>query len=111
MKKAQREIYLILARESLPEPFDGELGLCNLCQWAEWTGSCCGDDGDLICHHPLWEISEYSDDVWQGGDCWAFRPEYNLEDTADMVGMFLQGYYPDMSECRAKKAFREAVNG
>lgn len=108
MKKAQREIYLILANETLPKPFDGELGLCNLCQFAEWSGYFCGDS-DLTCHHPIWCISENAWDIWQGCDCWAFRPQYNLEDTVDMVGVFLQGHYPDMSKCKTKKAFKEAV--
>ncbi len=108
MKKAQREIYLVLATEPLPRPFYSGLGLCNLCQFAEWSG-CWRKDSDLTCHHPIWAVQENADEVWAGSDCWGFRPEYSLEDTVDKIGVCLQGHYPDMSKCKIKKAYKERI--
>jgi len=93
MKKEQRAIYKTL----IDLPRDG-YGLCNICRYAEWSGSC--DCADLDCHCGIESVEEYADDVWQGDDCWAFRPAYTLEDTVDMVGIFLQGEIADMSNCK-----------
>ena len=106
MKKAQRDIYLQLANIELPEPFDGVLGLCNFCQYAEWLGYYC-EDAELDCHHPLEVIRDYSDGIWEGDDCWGFRPEYSLEDITYMIGIYLRGKYPDMSQCKRKKAYHD----
>jgi len=105
MKKKQRAIYWEVAKEELPMPYNGILGLCNLCQWAEFSGDCY--EGDLDCKHPIWQISDNYIDTWSGDDCWGFRPKYKLEDTVDMIGVFLQGKMPDMSRCRCKKAYKE----
>lgn len=95
MKKVEREIFLTLI--SLPK--EG-YGLCNICRYAEWSGySCC--DCDLDCHCGIEHVEEDAGDIWQGDDCWAFRPKWSLEDTVDMVGIYLQGETPDMSKCHA----------
>ena len=92
MNKAQRDIY----RELIALP-PGGYGLCNVCRFAEWKGDC--ECADLTCHCGIEKVEEQAEDIWQGGDCWAFRPAWSLEDTADLVGIFLQGAVPDMSRC------------
>ena len=94
MKAEQRVIY----RTLIDLPGDG-YGLCTICRYAEWTGYYC-DEGDLECHCGIFDIEENADDAWQGRDCWAFRPRWLLEDIVDMVGIFLQGETPDMSNCK-----------
>lgn len=94
MKKAEREPYLLLTRIELPSPFNGNMGLCHFCGYAEWSGSC--DESDLECHHPLWQVPEQADGAWDGTDCWGFRPCYSREDCVDMVGIHLQGLVPDL---------------
>ena len=93
MKKEQRSIYKTLI--DLP---DEGYGLCNICRYALWEGDC--DSADLECHCGIEGVEEDADDVWQGSDCWAFRPRYLLDDTVDMVGILLQGDIPDMANCK-----------
>ena len=93
MKKCQRDIY----QKLIDLPSDG-FGLCNICRYAVWNGDC--EDADLECHCGIWEVEESADDVWQGNDCWVFRPRWLLEDIADMVGIFLRKEHPDMSNCK-----------
>ena len=97
MKKDKRNIYLQLA--NLPTP---PIGLCNMCQYAEFDCVC---GGALECYHYSFAISERCDDAWAGGDCWGFRPKYSFEDTVDMVGLILQGKRADMSKCKCKMAY------
>lgn len=78
-------------------------GLCCWCRYALWSGSC--DDAELECEHPLPVISDcdcHSWDVWQGGDCWGFRPRYKYNDIVDAMGLVIQGEYPDMGKCTTK---------
>lgn len=92
MKKGQRQPYLELANIV-------DLGLCNFCKYAEWSGgSCC--ESDLDCHHSLadmWRFPE-PDDVWQGGDCWGFRPGRSLQQVGVVVGIMLEGNIPHKSK-------------
>lgn len=58
----------------------GNLGLCNFCKFAEWSGfSVC--EMDLDCTHKLADRYGFPDcyDVWEGSDCWAFRPNIDLQ--------------------------------
>jgi len=98
MKKEQRQPYLILTEVELPPPFNGTLGLCHFCKYAQWSGSSCCEDGDLECTCGIWKIEDGCWDIWAGGDCWVFRPLYAHEDCVDMVGIWLQGQWPDMTD-------------
>ena len=92
MKYEKRAIYKTL----IEIPKDG-YGLCNICKYGLFSGDC--EDGDIDCHCGIESVEENADDVWQGNDCFAFRPRYSLDDITDMVGIFLQGGIPDMSKC------------
>jgi len=104
MDKKQREIYKQLIE--LPQE---QYGLCGICRFAVWSGCC--EDVDLDCHCGIESVEEEAGNVWGGDDCWAFRPKYGLEDTADMVGILLQGEVPDMSNCKAHipKRFQDTL--
>lgn len=101
MKKAQREPFRALTTVHLPREgrdWGGVWALCNMCKYASWHGSSC--DADLDCQHPLLytELMRYGDiteQAWSGdgGDCPGFRPKYDVETAADMVGVMLQGEY------------------
>lgn len=70
MKKEQRQIY----RQLVDLAHSRWSGLCNICRYAEFSGSC--EDGDLECHCGIYKIEdERYDDAWSGSDCWAFRPQ------------------------------------
>ena len=86
----KRKIYRDLIKES-----DG-WGLCNFCRYAEWCGSCC--DADLDCIHPLSDKSPDCWDVWQGDDCWRFRPRCSFQEIGVMVGIRLEGNNPHHSK-------------
>ena len=94
MSKIDRQPYLILS--DIRTEY-GNMILCHWCQFQEWTGcSCC--DSELECQHPLEAINgDNSLNAWQGQDCWGFRPCYAQEDCVDIVGMLMQGIYPDWS--------------
>jgi hypothetical protein len=68
-------------------------GLCNFCKFAEWDGGdCCSMD--LTCTHPLPIINGYINeehpyDVWQGADCWGFRPNITLQQLGIIVSITL----------------------
>ena len=49
----------------------------------------------MECKHPLEVVSEKSEDVSEGRDCWGFRPNVAPEDAADIVGIWLRGQQPD----------------
>ena len=98
MKRVEREAYLLLTRISLPKPFDGYIGLCNLCWYADFSGDSPCEESSLDCKHPIEKIAENAYDVWGGDDCWAFRPKWPREDCVDLVGIFLQGKWPDLQE-------------
>lgn len=121
MNKEQRVPYLALTEITLPSPrfFEQEgeeswgkwnIGLCFLCRYAEWQGRSLCDDGNYCeCHCGIESLEEDSYDRAWGGDCWAFRPEYTLEDCVDAVGLLLNGWYPDWGSCRrAYKKRRKA---
>ena len=88
MKREQRQPYL-----DLINMMPGGYGLCHFCRYAEWSGcSCC--DADLDCKHGLagdWKFPE-PDNVWQGGDCWGFRPSETLQEIGVAVSIMLAGY-------------------
>ena len=100
MKKEQREAYLLLTQIKLPKPFDGFLGLCNLCKHAIFWGSDCDGTSDLECDFPVDTIYKNCHDVWGGGDCRAFRPKWPREDCVDLVGILLQGKWVDYNALR-----------
>ena len=93
---AKREVYYVLSQVALPteDPSrfpDCEASLCYFCKFARWSGSC--EDPELECEHPLlrpWDCWE-PDEVWQGSDCWGFRPDVSIELAAEWVGQRLQG--------------------
>ncbi len=90
MKKDKREPYRALGKvytQTMAWP-----SLCHFCRYSRWEGDCYV--ADLYCDHPLnqFEIWE-PDDVWQGSDCWAFRPNVDIDEAADMVGIWLNGQY------------------
>ena len=91
MQKAKRQAWLILNQV----PFPGTPCLCSWCKFSRWSGDC--EDGYMECEHPLDVISENSEDVSEGRDCWGFRPNVAPEDAADIVGMWLRGEHPDWS--------------
>lgn len=70
-------------------------GLCNFCKFAEFDGnSCC--DSDLECTHPLDsvngnDIGKEPYDVWEGADCWAFRPNVSLQELGEIVSITITG--------------------
>ena len=87
MKKEKRQDYRNLISAS-----DVGFGLCNFCKFAEWEGgSCC--DSDIKCTHQLQIINEVAGDVWEGSDCWAYRPDRTFSEIAEVVGIYLQGCY------------------
>ncbi len=96
MKKVQRQIYL-----DLIGMISMGYGLCNFCKFAEWEdigGSCC--EADLDCTHPLIKLEKYGfpepSDVWQGSDCWCFRPNISLQQLGvivDITSQHLNAHY------------------
>ena len=84
MKKAQREIYLILSNEV-------GLQICGFCKYSCYTGSPC-EDGYCECEHPLHDRVGFSwndEEPEPGQDCWGFRSMHTVEDAADIVGIVL----------------------
>lgn len=112
MKFKDREPYYILTEIPIPpNRFElsenpkmvgtWTLSLCHFCRYAEWTGwSWCDDSAELICNCGIYDIEENCYDHWEGGDCWAFRPEYIHEDCVDAVGLLIDGWIPDWSTLR-----------
>lgn len=90
MKKHQREIYLVLAEEV-------NCGIAPFCKYSSCEGSgsiCDGGECYHVCEHPLSVINEQEGDHGipceePGVDCWGFRPDYSLQDIADIVGIIL----------------------
>lgn len=76
-KKLDRGSWLVL----------GELGyyLCDFCKFSK--GTC----ESPRCTHPLGEKTWMGEEVLVGGDCWGFRPAYDAETAADIVGLWLTG--------------------
>jgi hypothetical protein len=116
MKRGQREIYLEILQTPVPLPVEDVskymwtlagnretwLALCHVCKYARWEGFDCSE-AILYCEHGLNEKYELwePDDVWaESTDCWGFSPAYCIEDVADMVGLHLQGIWPDMQHCK-----------
>lgn len=92
MNKEKREPYRALTTVMLPE--FSTASLCAFCRYAEWIGSC--EEADLDCKHPLGWLERWEPfDVWEGhgSDCWAFRPEVDIDEAADMVGIWLNGQF------------------
>lgn len=87
MKGVQRNALSNLLHEA-------DLGLCHFCKYAEWSGgSPCSGDCDLECCHKIDKIADNSWNVWQGDDCWAFRPSMANDVITDIVGILL--HYPN----------------
>ncbi len=85
MKKAQREVYRVLANEA-------DFSLCSFCKFAQFFGSSCCD-GEIECHHPLleksFEFEREQERAMEMGDCWGFRPSHPVDFCADIVGILL----------------------
>jgi hypothetical protein len=91
MKKADREIYMVLANEI-------DSLICDFCSYD--LVDCCGespcDCGESSCHHPLkdrLEMEHSSYGIEPGEDCWGFRPCYSVELCADVVGIVLANHW------------------
>lgn len=100
MKRAQREIYQILANEiAFP--------LCNFCKFDKSTGSICDGGGDMECSHPLgdrsWAFNKQIESAEELGDCWGFRPAYPIPFIADIVGAVLANGWQEASWWQNKK--------
>ena len=67
----------------------GASSLCYFCRYARWDGSC--EDTELTCEHPLAIVSEQSDNVWSGDDCWGFRPMLPLDAIVEFASQRMQG--------------------
>lgn len=95
----RREVYynlsqVILPSEDISRFADSESSLCHFCRFALWTGIC--EDTELFCQHPLEGMGRWAcDDVWDGYDCWGFRPWPHLtpDIVAEWVGQRLQGLH------------------
>jgi hypothetical protein len=91
MKKEQRQVY----RDVLDI---GGYGLCNACKFAHWYGwSDC--ESELECDHPLDAINGNHDemrvdDVWQGADCWGFRPAMSLQECGIIASISHDNHWP-----------------
>lgn len=81
MKKAEREIYIILAGEI-------DWDLCGFCRYVRCEGSACYE-GDVICEHPVENLVPDGEMPAPGEDCWGFKPAVNVRDCADIVGLVL----------------------
>lgn len=90
LKKEQRLIFLELI--TMPTKAHFASGLCNICKHSQFWGNC--EDAEMECHCGIEKVEESAYDVWTGDDCWAFRPKYEVDLVADMVGLALQGIYP-----------------
>ena len=81
MKKAEREVYYVLANEV------GYM-LCAFCKCAK----SCGCECEPECHHSLLKQPYFEDIVNNAmtlGDCWGFRPKYPVFFAADIIGLIL----------------------
>jgi len=86
MKKEQREVYLSLTKVS------PGWQLCSFCKYGWGCGSFCSGEGEIECHHPLTDYYGFSGcdrELEPGEDCWGFRPNYPVEEIADIVGIML----------------------
>lgn len=97
MKGEQRQVYRDLIN-MIPAGY----GLCNFCKFAEFSGSSCCDS-DLECHHPLDSVNgngigQEPYDVWEGSDCWAFRPSVSLQELGKIVSITIIGNNAHKSE-------------
>lgn len=102
MRGEQRQALYNLLQEA-------DLSLCHMCKFAEWTGSPC-DHCDVECFHKIDKIAENAWNVWQGDDCWAFRPWLPLDEITDIVGVLLQysnnvGYVLDRTDKEPWRVF------
>jgi hypothetical protein len=87
MKRELRESYRIIANI-------GNLGLCNFCKYASFSGNCC--DAELECEHSLPVINneDHPDNVWSGGDCWGFRTNLDLQTCGIQASICHDGNIP-----------------
>jgi len=81
MKKVDRKIYIVLAGEI-------DWDLCGFCRYLRCEGSACFD-GESYCEHPVESVLNNGDMPGLGEDCWGFRPDVNVRDCADIVGLVL----------------------
>lgn len=84
MKYEKRLVYVELAGE-----IDAEL--CSFCKY----GRSMGCDVGTECEHSLGEKVRVTDDMQT--DCWAFRPDMDISDIADIVGIILANEWVNWS--------------
>jgi len=95
MKKFEREKWNALCGIQIPWPgahkdYRSKSFLCMFCRYTGWDGwSPC--DSYLICKHALEAVEKRSDDVWQGADCWGFKPDISWDMAVEWTGQRLQG--------------------
>ncbi len=91
MTKTQRQVWYALGHELYGKGYS----LCCLCSFMEASGNC--DDGEMECKHTLEAVYDRMGEDCFVAQCWGFRPRkgYDIRRGADMVGVVLQGYYPE----------------
>ena len=72
----------------------GNMGLCNFCKYASWSGYC--SDAELECENGIEAIEENAFEVWTGSDCWAFRTKYDLQTCATIASIMHDGNVPHL---------------
>lgn len=87
MRKAQREIYQVLANER-------DLAICCFCQFSRCeSGISPCDCGEPYCTHPLLDKSfsfeQQEENAANLGDCWGFRPTHDVSFCADVIGIIM----------------------
>jgi hypothetical protein len=115
----KRLVYYELSLVPLPSRdtnfFDSWLSLCHFCRYAIWLGCC--EAAELECTHPLQKMYGGPwdpEDVWQGDDCWGFRPRVSVDILAEWIGQRLQGQHvrlPFRSELEAGKGESSGILG
>lgn len=89
MKKAERQIYLTLADEI-------DWSICGFCRYSEFSGSSCDDGGEVYCKHPVDAIRDDMEIGEPGRDCWGFKADVGVRNTADIVGCILVNHFDPM---------------
>ncbi len=71
--------------------------LCTFCRFSEYVNggsSPCMGEGYCECRHPIDQLSwqyRHEEDLPPRVDCWGFRPGFNMDVIADIVGMIIGG--------------------
>ena len=76
--------------------------LCHFCKYASWSGSPCSDSS-LDCGHKLDKIAENAFEIWEGSDCWGFRPDLSWGDAVQYTSQRMIGEWPHYPRRDAKR--------